>query len=99
MRYILKLELSDAISTRNEQQKKSSLERDTDGRITINIQESTPDQSNRRLRSKMQFFQASASPKRNRQETEMRVQRPLKGFIGSAYEEKDRTGLNTIVFK
>jgi hypothetical protein len=70
--------------------KSSSLERDADGRIRINLEQpetgnapANPDSSGRKTRKLVQFFPVSSSPRRSKPETDARIRHPLKGFIGS----------------
>ena len=84
-----------------ERSKNSSLDRDNEGRLTIvmnNPKQANPsgrkqvNPADRKRNKLIQFFPVStASPKR-RDKQEMEVKAPLKGFIGSAYQEQDRTG-------
>jgi hypothetical protein len=67
------------------------LERDLEGRITINLQEpENPTVSNRKNR-KIPFLQARSSPKGRAGATGRQSRTPLQGFIGATYND-DQTG-------
>ena len=108
MTEVLQVRTEGRTEGRTEKAKSSSLERGTDGRITINIQQpevpvsnpGNPDDGARKGRKLIQFFpvSASASPKRRKEESDSDAQRPMKGFIGSVYTSKDKAGPGFFLF-
>ena len=84
---------------RREREKQSSLERDKEGRITINIEDDSNLGNTGNRRNRIKFFPgSSAAPKRNDEKPEIEMRAPLKGFIGSSYNEADRPGNDNVLY-
>ena len=91
MIYIIELRLSGM--DQGERSKNSSLDRDNEGRITMNIANTKQVNPAERKRNKLiQFFPVSTGSPRRGDQHEKEVKAPIKGFIGSAYQEQDKTG-------
>jgi hypothetical protein len=73
---------------RKNKDKNSSLERDTEGRITINIENDSNPGNPANRKNRIKFFPSSSTvPRRNEEKPEMEMRVPLKGFIGSSYND------------
>jgi len=91
---LLSLEFKSGLE-RREREKQSSLERDIEGRITINIEDNSNPVNPGNRKNRIKFFPgSSAAPKRNEEKPEMEMRVPLKGFIGSSYNDADKPGID-----